>query len=277
MTQDLIVFTDLDGSLLNHEDYSFRDALPALTRIRRRAIPLVFVTSKTRGEVEILQQKMGIREPFIVENGGGVFFPAGYRGRTIAAGRSCDGYTVIELGVSYARIRAFLARFGDRFGIKGFGDWSVAEIAARTGLPADQAELAGQREFTEPFVTGPGADMEALQALAAAHCLKVTRGGRFYHLIGAAQDKGKAVRTTREIFSRYLGGNPLAIGLGDSENDLPLLAQVDIPVLIPRPDGSSLDLRLPRLVVAGYPGCRGWNSAMEGILDEFATETARDI
>ena len=277
MTQDLIIFTDLDGSLLNHEDYSFREALPALARIKRMTIPLVFVTSKTRGEVEILQEEIGIREPFIVENGGAIFFPAGYRGRTIATGRSLNGYTVIELGVSYARIREFLTQFSSRFGIMGFGDWSVAEIASRTGLSADQATLAGQREFTEPFVTGSGADMGALQALAEAHGLKITRGGRFYHLIGAAQDKGMAVRTTREIFSRYLGGTPLAIGLGDSENDLSMFTQVDIPVLIPRPDGTRLNLRLPRLVVAHSPGCRGWNAAMEDILDEFATETARNI
>lgn len=85
---DLIVFTDLDGSLLNHEDYSFAEAMPALARISGNNIPLVFVTSKTRREVEILQREMGLREPFIVENGGGIYFPAGYRGWTIErAGR----------------------------------------------------------------------------------------------------------------------------------------------------------------------------------------------
>lgn len=277
MVRNLIVFTDLDGSLLNHEDYSFRDALPALTRIRRSAIPLVFVTSKTRGEVEILQQEMAIREPFIVENGGGIFFPAGYRGWTMEKGREIAGYTVIDLGVPYARIRDFLARFGSRFGIRGFGDWSVSEIASRTGLAPDKAKLAGEREFTEPFVPGPGADMTALEGLAAEHGLKITRGGRFYHLIGADQDKGLAVRTVREILARYAGGNPATVGVGDSENDLPMLAQVDIPVLIPRADGSCLDLRLPRLVIAGQPGCRGWNAAMEKILDEFTTSSDRNF
>lgn len=274
---ELIVFTDLDGSLLNHEDYSFAEARPVLSRICGNNIPLVFVTSKTRREVEILQYEMGIREPFIVENGGGIYFPAGYRGWSLGTGRSAAGYTVIELGVSYSLIRGFVARFGSRFGIRGFGDWSIDEIAACTGLPPDKAALAGQREFTEPFVPGPGADMDALRALAAEHGLKITRGGRFYHLIGAGQDKGVAVRTTREIFARYLGGSLMAIGIGDSENDLPMLKQVDIPVLIPRSDGVSLDPRLPGLVIAGQPGCRGWSAALERILDEFATETDRDI
>jgi mannosyl-3-phosphoglycerate phosphatase len=269
---DLIVFTDLDGSLLNHEDYSFAEARPVLARISGNNIPLIFVTSKTRREVEILQRAMGVREPFIVENGGGIYFPAGYRGWTIERGREVAGYTLIELGVSYAQIRSFLARFGSRFGIRGFGDWSVNEISARTGLAMDKAERAGQREFTEPFVAASFADMAALEALAAEHGLKITRGGRFYHLIGAGQDKGVAVRTAREIFDRYLGRHPVAIGIGDGENDLPMLAQVDIPVLIPRPDGTSLDLLLPRVVIAGDPGCRGWNNAMGKILDELATK-----
>lgn len=71
----LVIFTDLDGSLLNHEDYSFTAARPSIERIKTAGIPLIITTSKTRLEVERLQQEMGIREPFIVENGGGIFFP----------------------------------------------------------------------------------------------------------------------------------------------------------------------------------------------------------
>ena len=58
------------------------------------AIPLVFVTSKTRAEVVRLQEEMGIREPFIVENGGGIFFPRGYRNFCIPGG--------VERGDQYA-------------------------------------------------------------------------------------------------------------------------------------------------------------------------------
>ncbi|OIP44492.1 MAG: hypothetical protein COZ12_07165 [Deltaproteobacteria bacterium CG_4_10_14_3_um_filter_60_8] len=96
----LLIFTDLDGSLLNHADYSFEAARPVLARIGARAIPLVFVTSETRGEVEIIQQEMGIAEPFVVENGGGIYFPAGYQGFAIEAGRALAGYTVVEFATS---------------------------------------------------------------------------------------------------------------------------------------------------------------------------------
>jgi predicted mannosyl-3-phosphoglycerate phosphatase (HAD superfamily) len=64
----IVVFTDLDGSLLDHDTYSFENARPALERIREQRIPLVFTTSKTRAEVEALQAAMRIREPFISES-----------------------------------------------------------------------------------------------------------------------------------------------------------------------------------------------------------------
>ncbi|MEN6467293.1 MAG: HAD hydrolase family protein, partial [Syntrophaceae bacterium] len=74
----MIIFTDLDGSLLDHEDYSFEAARPSIERIKRLGIPLVMTTSKTRREVELLQREMGMSAPMIVENGGGIFCPPGY-------------------------------------------------------------------------------------------------------------------------------------------------------------------------------------------------------
>lgn len=263
---EFIIFTDLDGSLLNHDDYSFDAARPILAEITNNAIPLIFVTSKTRGEVEILRQETGILEPFVVENGGGIFFPAGYRGFEVQEGRPVAGYTVVELGIPYAQVREFLRCAGSRFAIRGFGDLSVQEIALLTDLPVDKAALAQQREFTEPFVAGPGSDLQGFAEEAAQHGLKITRGGRFHHLLGAGQDKGAAVRLCRKIFSRNTGRAPLAAGIGDSENDLPMLSVVDIPVLIPRPDGSFPDFSLPGLVKAEFPGCRGWAETVGRIL-----------
>jgi len=55
----LVVFTDLDGTLLDEETYSWEAAEPALAMLRERGIPWVMVTSKTRAEVEVLRERMG--------------------------------------------------------------------------------------------------------------------------------------------------------------------------------------------------------------------------
>jgi mannosyl-3-phosphoglycerate phosphatase len=267
----LLIFTDLDGSLLNHGDYSFADAGPSLARIRQARIPLILTTSKTRSEVAALQGEMGLREPFIVENGGGIFFPEGYRDFSIREGKSTSGYTLVKLGTPYDRIRRSFEqiRSGLQIGITGFGDMSAEDIAAATGLSPERVEMARAREFTEPFLLAPGADLAAVKTMAATLGLKVTSGGRFHHLIGAGQDKGAAMRRVRNIFRRNTGGDWLTVGVGDSENDLPLLKEVDVPVLIPNPARGDIRIGRPGLLKAGEPGCRGWDSVIGKILDEW--------
>ena len=48
---ELIIFTDLDGTLLDFR-YSYKEAVPALNLIRKKNIPLIICSSKTRAEIE---------------------------------------------------------------------------------------------------------------------------------------------------------------------------------------------------------------------------------
>ena len=82
MQPHLIVFTDLDGTLLDHHSYSWRAASPAMAKLAANGIPLIFNSSKTAAEMRHLQNAMGIRAPFIVENGAAAVIPAGCLGRT---------------------------------------------------------------------------------------------------------------------------------------------------------------------------------------------------
>jgi HAD superfamily hydrolase (TIGR01484 family) len=74
----LIIFTDLDGTLLDYSTYSFEPALPALQLLKERDIPFIICSSKTKKEIEYYRKKIGNNHPFISENGGGIFIPKGY-------------------------------------------------------------------------------------------------------------------------------------------------------------------------------------------------------
>lgn len=271
---DLIIFTDLDGSLLDHENYSFAAAKPALERVQSAGIPLIITTSKTQQEVEPLQRDMGIKEPFIVENGAGIYLPRGYRNWVVKDGERRGDYTVIRIGTTYSAIRLFVEKIRERYAIKGFGDMTPEEISGLTGLSAAEATRAKARGFTEPFLLGRPDDIAALENLAAKDELKVTRGGRFHHLMGQRQDKGVAVRIATDLFRSHSAEAITSIGLGDSENDLPMLEQVDVPVLIPRPEKGHLEVQLPGLVRAERAGCRGWNDAVEQLLNQYGRDPA---
>jgi len=263
-----VIFSDLDGCLLNDDDYSFDEARPALEKIKRLEIPLILTTSKTRAEVEVLMREMNFEEPFIVENGAALFFPGKYRGWDLEEGISFRSYVMIQLGISYAEIRAFVKKMTPRFRIRGFGDCSVRETADMTGLPLEKAALAKEREFTEPFLPGDEKELEDLGRQALEDGIKITRGGMFHHFIGLHQDKGKAVEIAKGVFRRHMGDAVRFVGIGDSANDIPMLERVDIPVLIPHADGLFESADLPNLIRASSPGSRGWNEAVEDILND---------
>jgi len=53
-----------------------------------------------------------------------------------------------------------------------------------------------------------------------------------------------------------------------------MLTVVDIPVLMPHPDGRYEDLVLPNLLKAPQPGSHGWNDAVQRILEGRKAEDA---
>ncbi|HHH20153.1 MAG TPA: HAD-IIB family hydrolase [Campylobacterales bacterium] len=254
-----ILFTDLDGTFLNHHDYRFDASHEALARIKELQIPLIFTTSKTKAEVERLQQQVGICEPFIVENGAALFIPQGYQNFLLSELQSYEDKKVLIFGETYDKILEFYRLYRDEFGMRGFSDMSESEVGEYTGLSATDALLSKQREFTEPFILSDESKIDELQRLAQCYELKITKGGRFYHLMGETQDKGIAVMDTVALFEKLYGQKVRSIALGDSDNDLPMLEGVDVPILIQKPNGSYLETNLPKIQKSSYPGCQGWN------------------
>jgi mannosyl-3-phosphoglycerate phosphatase len=73
-----LVFTDMDGTLLDHHTYSFEAAKPALSALESKSIPVIPTTSKTFAELQPLRERIGLDGPFIVENGAAIFIPHGF-------------------------------------------------------------------------------------------------------------------------------------------------------------------------------------------------------
>jgi mannosyl-3-phosphoglycerate phosphatase len=273
----IVIFTDLDGSLLDAQTYSYDAAQDALARIRERSISLILASSKTRSELEPLRFRLGNQDPFVVENGGALFIPKGYFPFPVERSFLRGQYQVVEIGTPYAALRAALKELGQDLGLRlcGFGDMAVEEISRLTGLSQADALLAKQREYDEPFVSQEAKiSLEALQQAAASRNLRCTRGGRFYHLMGA-NDKGVATRILLDSYQRLAdqaGRRLVTIAIGDSLNDQPMLALVTNPVLVQRPDGSyDPDVRLPRLLRSPAVGPVGWNQSVLDLLQEYRT------
>jgi glycerate 2-kinase len=259
-----VIFTDLDGTLLDAADYSYAEALPALGKLAESGTPLVLCSSKTRAELEVYRKRLANVHPFIAENGGGIFIPNGYFSIPFSAEKS-DGYQLIRLGTPYAEIRNHFVRLRERLHakVRGFADMTIAEVAALTGLPQNEAVLARQRDFDEAFVFDGNTDEEFLRAIEAAG-LRWTQG-RIFHIMGS-HDKGRAVSMLISLYKKQYGG-VASVGLGDSLNDLAMLEAVDTPVLVMHADGSyDKRVSVTRLLKTRLPGPAGWNEAVLKLL-----------
>jgi mannosyl-3-phosphoglycerate phosphatase len=269
----MIVFSDLDGTLLDSRTYDAGAALEAVDLLAQEKTPLVFCSSKTRAEIQLIQQTLSINHPFICENGGALYIPDGYFTFDLMEARTIPGYSVIEYGRPYTEVVDALRRAAERLAIDivGFSDMSVLDVARECQLPLLHARLAKLREYDEPFrILSPafGARARLSRALSAAR-LGWIDGGRFEHA-GALVDKGVAVKRLTALYERTWGPC-LTVGLGDAPNDRSLLSQVDLAVAV-----RSDDERASRELMAGVPGATltgatgpaGWAEAIVRIVDD---------
>jgi mannosyl-3-phosphoglycerate phosphatase len=269
----IVLFTDLDGSLLDADTYSFAAALPALDELRRRSIPIVACTSKTAAETRHFLSRLEVDAPFIVESGAGVYLPESEFSGIGPRGEARDGCRLVKLAVGYDEVLRAMAEIRGRVQatVRGFHDLTAEEVAQETGLALDMARLARSRDFDEPFRLEPEEAAPDLEALASRRGLRLTRGGRFWHLHGDT-DKGRAVKLVLSLYAERWGAIR-TIGAGDSAMDLPLLEAVDVPIVVAKPDGTydpALKERLRRPVLSEVPGAAGWNRGVLKALEQLA-------
>lgn len=266
----LLVFSDLDGTLLDHHGYSHAQAEPALATLAARKVPLMLATSKTQAEVRVLRHTLGNEAPFVVENGGAVVVPPGYFDFEGAPSGE------IVLGTTYARVREAVIELRRRFSLEGavvgFGDLDAAGVAELTGLSLEQATLAKQRLSSEPLCVPRGdRRLQAFVQALEGYGLTAKQGGRFLSVQGPV-DKATGMRVLVDCFRRQLPGVSLVtVAVGDSHNDLEMLRAADMPVVIlPAVTGKArLQLERDDVILPDAPGPQGFRQGIETVLSRY--------
>ena len=72
-----LIFSDLDGTFLSYENYSFGNLKIFINKIKHKT-SIIFNTSKTFSEMLYINKRLNLNNPFIVENGACIFFPKEY-------------------------------------------------------------------------------------------------------------------------------------------------------------------------------------------------------
>lgn len=275
-----IVSTDLDGTLLDHHTYDWQAAIPAIEVLQQQQIPIILNTSKTLQESITLQKKIGIQAPLIIENGSALVLPTNiptpFDTSDKKIGIIDDKWQVITFGCSRKEILSFISEQRKEYGniLAGFNDWSLEEIAKRTGLSIEQAEESSKKLFSEPFIwLADNKAFSLFEENAKRANLQILQGGRFYHLQGKT-DKATPLLWLKEQYQKINRGTfgnenindgiiPKLICLGDNKNDIAMLNIADFPVCIKSPtsDYPNIDSNNNTIYTEAY-GPSGWTEAI---------------
>lgn len=276
-----VVFTDLDGSLLDADSSSYAAARPALDALERRNIPVIVASSRTRAELEELRQTLDLDHPFICEDGAAVFVPIDYFPASILdeSWSRRDGYAYREMGFPYAHLRRVLkdVRAELQADIVGFGDWTENELASTLGVSLEAAHLARQREYSEIFAYA--GDRHRLEDAVRRHHLQL-KPLRAAHLEGnwylsGDVDRGSAVQVLLDCYRAH-AGLVQSLGLGDALTDASFMQLTDASVVLPGAESERLwEQRQPSWTTASLPGPAGWNDAVLDWLS--ATDTRVEV
>jgi mannosyl-3-phosphoglycerate phosphatase len=261
----MVVFSDLDATLLDHHNYRFEAANAALEKLKQFNIPLVLNSSKTKPEMQKIRHLLHNQHPYIIENGAALVIPAHYFQN--------EAEEIVSFSSEYASILAVLETLkAEGFQFRHFSSLTAREVSDLTNLSEADAEMAKDRFGSEPLLWDDSEEKLAqFTARINKQQLKLIKGGRFYHVIGLF-DKGRAVTYALRLFeAKYVPNQILSVGLGDSPNDIPMLEAVDIAIVIKSGRTSEMQLKNTNTVFSQLEGPAGWNDEMLRLLEQKGT------
>jgi mannosyl-3-phosphoglycerate phosphatase len=258
--KNYIIFTDLDGTLLDHQTYRYDAANTALDLIRAAKIPLILTSSKTAAELVALRAELGFEHcPAIVENGAGILNPGAIETN------SDDQYqNILTLLINAPEdLRSYF---------KGFSDYSAQELSELTSLDIKSAELAMQRQYSEPGTwSGSDDELAVFETYLTEHGLSIQQGGRF---LSVSTGMNKADRMM-EILTKNRSTTPdiVSIALGDAPNDIMMLEMADIGFVIKNTDGHDIFKGdMPHHIIrSNNHGPIGWNQCINSLLNQSSS------
>ena len=261
-----VVFTDLDGTLIDFESYSPKVAGPLARKLVRRKIPLIFCSSKTLEEQLHLMKEMGLSTPCIVENGCGIFVPEKLDLLSDQPSKDIPGFgKLVKLGVSNLIIQKAISKLSLDMGIdfRPYSKLTLLKISKITGLSEAAAQRAQNREFSETLTASLDDEVwKEVNTRLNEVDLQCLCGGRFYTVTSQECNKGTAMKMLMDAYRSSERGNWKSIAIGDSANDYDMLQSADQGYLVQKSDGSWNEMNIPRLKQISGVGPQGWVEAI---------------
>jgi predicted mannosyl-3-phosphoglycerate phosphatase (HAD superfamily) len=198
-------------------------------------IPAVWVTSRSRLQVDDPRRKMDHRHPFIAEGGCGIYLPEGYFHLPIAKTVRLGRFTCVPIAEPLPAASAELEALSSELNVPvvPLRSLSPRELIQNSGLPRQQAELARHRDFDELFFFAGVSDKEIKRFVHEARERKIElrqHGMLWSAAIGASLKRN--VQELSKLYSQALRAHPKIVGVATPEEAIELFPACNRNVLL---------------------------------------------
>ena len=270
MKSSPVIYTDLDGTLLDHDTYSANEAREVLSRLAARDVPVIPATSKTFAEVAHFRKQMDLNHAFIVENGAAVYVPMDLNIRCPMGSKIFENYWVREFGVRRQALDDVLEALdmSSRYRFKSLNEMRPSEVAEITGLDIQSAERAQIRRYSETIDWRDSEDsLKEFSKVLTDIGFVVSHGGRLVHLMGP-NNKGIAALWFHNLLKREWTPDLASIAAGDAPNDREMLENADFALVMRNDRGTPLSLERAGPTYRSH-GCgpSAWSTGIQEIFE----------
>ena len=261
--QKILIFTDLDGSLLDRDTFKFDKILNYIKDLISKGIFIIPNSSKTKKEIENFNKELNEDLPFVIENGAAIYnlnlihtsFP-----EKISLSREVNEIFEIfnnKISEKYKSKCKF---------VKNLNSDKQSQIF---GLPKEKIRLAVNREYSVPFIfDGSKVDKTNLIKSVNNAGLSLHEGGRVINLCDKVS-KSHAMKNIVKIFKKIFQDELITVGVGDNFNDLDMLKNSDIPCLVFNDKFTMEKININNCLVSKKPAPEGWEEVVKLALDKI--------
>ena len=258
----VVIFTDLDGSLLHRDTFKFDSIKDYIKSLINNGIIIIPNSSKTEKEIEKFNEELGAKLPYISENGSAI------RGLNLINQNFPN--EIILSRKKEELLKIFNEKTPEKLINKcvQISELSKKEQEKIFGQKDDKLKDALQRKYTLPFLfDGNNSEKNKLLKVLSSNSLTLQEGGRVLNLcdnINKIKSMNRVIKILKKTEDKIK-----TIAVGDNYNDLEMLKNSDLPCLVFN-DQFKLDkININNLIFSNKPSPEGWADVIKIALEKI--------
>ncbi len=247
----VVIFTDLDGSLLHRDTFQFDTIKDYIKSLVNKGVIIIPNSSKTEKEIENFIEELGINLPYISENGSSI------HGLNLITSNFPD--KLILSREKEELLKIFENKVPERLKEKCVQISKISKKEKENILGQKDRKLkdALNRKYTLPFLfKGDKNEKNRLLKILNSNSLTFQEGGRVYNLcdnINKVKSMNKVIKILKKTENKIK-----TIAVGDNFNDLEMLRNCDIPCLVFNDQFKLDQININNLIFSNKPSPEGW-------------------